>query len=639
MRSGVPAAGGNEPLAGADWEEDPAADPVTADGPGYLPGTARDLWRLLNRVPPLEPRVTRILSTILMVAYTLVSVARVLKEGPAALLWVRFLVPLWASIGALFGPRFGVRTLRCYIVGAVVVLGVSTSYIEAVRGYQAVDLALMAVATIAALPFVATGRDLVATNALLIAGNAAIFAAVPPRATPVDTIWMVLVGAMGVGTAVGVFLLGYRRLTYEGLLQFQQSLARERALRGFAERAASLVTGSDLLHRLASRLQETTGGGGCLLLFRKPADGALRVVARVCADPHCQRHPAVRATDLFAALGQKLEAQAGPLTHAELEAEELRALAQTVAPCCAPRGVAVLPVRGFLPGMIVLLAPAASAITSERLRMWQAMASQAGIAAANAHAWEELREQEASARHLAEERGRLAEMRTRFISMTSHEFRTPLTAILAASESLDRYGERMTAQQRRDRLVKIKSQVKQMTELLGDLLVLGRAETGRLPFVPEPLDLERLCREMLAEVRATAATSHELVLSIAGACPEFHGDPKLLRQIVGNLLTNAVKYSPDGGRVALELARHDGAVVLRVRDQGIGVLPEDREALFEAFHRGANVGKIPGSGLGLAITQKAVELHGGRIAVESAAGAGTTFEVTLPSTPPGPVVS
>ncbi len=227
------------------------------------------------------------------------------------------------------------------------------------------------------------------------------------------------------------------------------------------------------------------------------------------------------------------------------------------------------------------------------------------------------------------ERGKLAELRSRFVSMASHEFRTPLTTILAACQSLVRYIDHMTAEQRRDRLAKIETEVQHMTGLLDDVLTIGKADAGKLDFEPAAVDLKRLCEEIVAEAQTTAAATQRLLFACADGLAPVAVDPKLVRRILGNLLTNAVKYSPVDATVSCQVAVQDGQPVFEVRDQGIGIPTEDRARLFEPFHRGTNVGKIPGSGLGLAITKKAVEIHGGTIAVESSVGKGTTFVVRL----------
>jgi signal transduction histidine kinase len=235
----------------------------------------------------------------------------------------------------------------------------------------------------------------------------------------------------------------------------------------------------------------------------------------------------------------------------------------------------------------------------------------------------------ATAAQLAEERGRLAELKAAFVTNASHEFRTPLAVILACCNALQRYGARMVPDQQRRRLVKIEQSVRHMTELIDDVLTFGRAESGRVDCMREPVDVEALSAEAVADAQATATDSHRIALRCT-VTERIPLDEKLVRQILRNLLANAVKYSPDGGSVWLEVVHGDGATTFRVTDEGIGITPEDQTAVFEPFHRGANVGKIPGSGLGLAITKNAVGLHGGTIRVESAPGRGTTFTVTLP---------
>jgi len=236
----------------------------------------------------------------------------------------------------------------------------------------------------------------------------------------------------------------------------------------------------------------------------------------------------------------------------------------------------------------------------------------------------------ASAAEFAAETSRLAELKASFVTQASHEFRTPLAVILACCNGLQHYGSRMAPEQRQKRLAKIEGSVRHMTELLEDVLTLGRTESGKVPCVRQPVDLAALCQEVVADVQATATAAHRFVQGRAGCDSPVMLDPKLVRQILRNLLGNAVKYSPRGGVVRLDVTHRDGVVTVGVTDQGIGIPPEERPALFEPFHRGRNVGKIPGSGLGLAITHKAVALHGGTISVEGAAGGGTRFVVTLP---------
>jgi signal transduction histidine kinase len=220
-------------------------------------------------------------------------------------------------------------------------------------------------------------------------------------------------------------------------------------------------------------------------------------------------------------------------------------------------------------------------------------------------------------------------MRTHFTSMVSHEFRTPLTVILSSSEILKTYGDRLAAEQRIAHLNKIATQVRRLTDLLNEFLDFSKAEAFSVEFNPIPLDLYAFCRDLVEEIQ-TNAGARQIAFSANSQSAGFVGDEKLLRQIVANLLTNAIKYSPQGGKVELDLICEQGEAVIRVKDEGMGIPKEDQTHLFEPFHRAGNVGAIHGTGLGLAIVKRAVEAHHGTVSVESEVGRGTTFAVHLP---------
>ncbi|NUO53097.1 MAG: HAMP domain-containing histidine kinase, partial [Polyangiaceae bacterium] len=223
----------------------------------------------------------------------------------------------------------------------------------------------------------------------------------------------------------------------------------------------------------------------------------------------------------------------------------------------------------------------------------------------------------------------LVDLKSRFVSMTSHEFRTPLAVILSSAELLEAYGERWTPTKRSDHYMRIKGAVGNMRELLDAVLVIGRSDAGKLECNPGPMDLARFVRE---SVEAVASTSlrHELRCEIAESLPEAEIDEKLAVHVLTNLLSNAVKYSPAGGPVDVKVKADRADLVLEVTDRGIGISKDDQVRLFESFHRGKNVGTIPGTGLGLAVVKRAVDAHGGTIAVRSEEGEGTTFVVRLP---------
>jgi signal transduction histidine kinase len=165
-------------------------------------------------------------------------------------------------------------------------------------------------------------------------------------------------------------------------------------------------------------------------------------------------------------------------------------------------------------------------------------------------------------------------------------------------------------------------------------------EAGKQGFNPSPLDLDKFCRELVEELVLTSYSQNKLILTIHCDCKprteetasmaSAYMDEKLLRYIIGNLLSNAIKYSPKGSEVKFDLAYDQNQAILRIQDKGIGIPLEDQQYLFESFRRGSNVGTISGTGLGLAIVKSSVELHGGKITVESEVAVGTTFTVTLP---------
>ncbi len=246
----------------------------------------------------------------------------------------------------------------------------------------------------------------------------------------------------------------------------------------------------------------------------------------------------------------------------------------------------------------------------------------------------ERRQAEEELRRTLQKEKELGELKSRFISLVSHEFRTPLSAILSSVELLEHYRHKLTEEKKLDYLHHIQAAVDTMTRLLDDVLIIGRSETGRLKFKPAPLDLAQLCRDLMEEARLGAGPLHTIDFAIQGQCADAQMDKQLLRHILSNLLSNAIKYSPYGGTVRFELRCADGAAIFKIEDEGIGIPPAEQARLFDTFHRATNVGNIPGSGLGLSIAKRLADLHGGTIDFISAVNAGTTFTVSLPLNPP-----
>lgn len=237
---------------------------------------------------------------------------------------------------------------------------------------------------------------------------------------------------------------------------------------------------------------------------------------------------------------------------------------------------------------------------------------------------------EAAVRIALEKEKQLSEIKSRFWYMVAHEIRKPLTTILGSAQLLESHSHQMSELKRREYFYLIETSVQSMNELLNNVLTFGRVEGGKLEFKPAPLDLVKFCQELLEELQFQAGSKHRIIFRYQGQSHEGCLDKKLLRPVLRNLLENAIKYSPQGGNIYLELNCQPEEAIFQVKDCGIGIPPEEQKQLFESFHRGANVGNIPGHGLGLTMVKKCLELHHGEIAVDSAIGVGTTFTVTLP---------
>lgn len=217
-----------------------------------------------------------------------------------------------------------------------------------------------------------------------------------------------------------------------------------------------------------------------------------------------------------------------------------------------------------------------------------------------------------------------------YVCMASHEFRHPLTTIFISSEILKQYGEQLTEEKKLKHFDSIQSAVRSMNQMLEDILTIGRADSGKIEFNPIPLDLVDFCSELVESLRQGVESRHTIEFIAEGDFSDAVMDNHLLHHILTNLISNAIKYSPEGGKVRLHLTREGKQAILRVQDQGIGIPETEQAQLFQVFHRATNVGNIPGTGLGLAIVKRSVDLHGGEITVESKVGIGTTFTVKLP---------
>ena len=233
-------------------------------------------------------------------------------------------------------------------------------------------------------------------------------------------------------------------------------------------------------------------------------------------------------------------------------------------------------------------------------------------------------------RTTVEELRRLSALRADFVSLVSHELRSPMASVIGSARTLEQRWRELSPEQRESFLALIAHETSRLAELIGDVLDTSRIESGTFSYSFEDVDLARLVRDSAAaaehgqdEVTVEAVVREPL--------PPVRGDRDRLRQVLVNLIDNAVKYSPPGDRVSVEAEQSDSRVVIEVRDRGPGISPEHQRLIFEKFGR-ANVAEHakPGTGLGLFIARSIAEAHGGALEVRSAPGRGATFRLSLP---------
>ncbi|MEX0268872.1 ATP-binding protein [Leptolyngbyaceae cyanobacterium UHCC 1019] len=224
-------------------------------------------------------------------------------------------------------------------------------------------------------------------------------------------------------------------------------------------------------------------------------------------------------------------------------------------------------------------------------------------------------------------------LKSSFISMASHEFRTPMTTIRTSTELLQKFDRELTEQKKHDYFERIKAAIRQITHLLDEILLLGSGEAGGLRYRPEPLDLTKFCIELIEDLQFSHSQHYTITAEYEGDCSIVEMDAALLWHILTNLLSNAIKYSPPKSKIQFSLCCQADTATFRVQDHGIGIPLKDQSHLFETFYRCSNVGKVQGTGLGLAIAKKCVDLHRGDIQVTSELGKGAVFAVALPMRP------
>jgi PAS domain S-box-containing protein len=224
---------------------------------------------------------------------------------------------------------------------------------------------------------------------------------------------------------------------------------------------------------------------------------------------------------------------------------------------------------------------------------------------------------------------RLNQLKSEFVSMVSHEFRTALVGIQGFSEIL--MSESTGADEVKSLAGDINSDALRLNRMINEMLDLDRMEAGKVRLSPKPVDVNGIVRDVVDRAGGASET-HNITTELDEALPIISADPDRLIQVVSNLVNNAVKYSPDGGAVNVTTALQDGHVLVAVKDHGVGIAPENISRVFGRYERfeSNKTSKVVGTGLGLAISRQIIELHGGKIWVDSKVGEGSTFQFTLP---------
>ena len=224
----------------------------------------------------------------------------------------------------------------------------------------------------------------------------------------------------------------------------------------------------------------------------------------------------------------------------------------------------------------------------------------------------------------------LGRLKTSFVSMASHEFRTPLTSIKATSDVILRYFDKLSKDDINKRLEKIKREVEDMTTMLEDILIIGKSNAQKLKYNPELLNIVSLIKNIINEYQLNEFENRSIVYKTPLPVIFARVDKKWIKHIIINLFSNAIKYSDQEKQIEISIKKDQNGISFSFKDYGIGISKQDIKELFTPFHRGKNVQDISGTGLGLSILQKAVELHKGKIEVKSKIGKGSNFKIILP---------
>jgi PAS domain S-box-containing protein len=242
----------------------------------------------------------------------------------------------------------------------------------------------------------------------------------------------------------------------------------------------------------------------------------------------------------------------------------------------------------------------------------------------------ERKKAEEEARKALERERELNELKTKFVSIASHEFRTPLSTVLSSASLVQQYKNKGDLEKVDKHVNRIKSSVNHLTVILNDFLSLGKLEEGKVEVHKEIIHMKDFFNEVFEEVNSTLKEGQKITLTCKSDIQEINSDPRILRNIMFNLISNASKYSDVNKNIFVNCEDGDSVIKFTVKDEGIGISQEDQKHLFERFFRASNSGNIQGTGLGLNIVRRYVDLLSGKITFESEFGKGSEFTVTIP---------
>jgi PAS domain S-box-containing protein len=242
----------------------------------------------------------------------------------------------------------------------------------------------------------------------------------------------------------------------------------------------------------------------------------------------------------------------------------------------------------------------------------------------------ERKKAEDEVRRSLEKERELNELKTKFVSIASHEFRTPLSTVMSSAALIQQYKDKNDLEKVDKHVLRIKSSVNHLTQILNDFLSLGKLEEGKVDIKVETIEIDNFLHEIGEEVQAFMKEGQKLKINCPAAIKHIESDSRILRNIMFNLISNASKYSDPGKTISIDCAQKNGNVFFDIRDEGIGIPKEDQKHLFDRFYRASNAGQIQGTGLGLNIVKRYVELLGGDISFKSEYGQGSTFYISIP---------